>query len=208
MPLPKPPHAIEVSEIVKSVAVLNTLATLQEAEAIKTAIAANVVRTLAVANLIEEAAVAEAIETLAAAGLLQSKYVNMAVQAGRKKLPKSRNSLLPPNEPSRAESAEETTNGGEHRARSEGAPQKTRITLRGAIFIGIGSMVGAGIFALFGEAGAIAGAAVWVSFLVGGIIALLQGYSFSKLGARYPSAAASSIGSCAATGAACSRVAS
>ena len=49
-------------------------------------------------------------------------------------------------------------------------------------------MVGAGIFALFGEAGAIAGAAVWVSFLVGGIIALLQGYSFSKLGARYPSA--------------------
>ena len=49
-------------------------------------------------------------------------------------------------------------------------------------------MVGAGIFALFGEAGAIAGAAVWVSFLVCGIIALLQGYSFAKLGARYPSA--------------------
>lgn len=62
------------------------------------------------------------------------------------------------------------------------------ITLRGAVFIGIGSMVGAGIFALFGEAGAIAGTAVWVSFLVGGLIALLQGYSFSKLGARYPSA--------------------
>lgn len=62
------------------------------------------------------------------------------------------------------------------------------MTLRGAVFIGIGSMVGAGIFALFGEAGAIAGAAVWISFLVGGIIALLQGYSFAKLGARYPSA--------------------
>lgn len=65
---------------------------------------------------------------------------------------------------------------------------KGKITLRGAVFIGIGSMVGAGIFALFGEAGTIAGAAVWVSFLIGGIIALLQGYSFSKLGARYPSA--------------------
>jgi amino acid transporter len=64
---------------------------------------------------------------------------------------------------------------------------KGTITLRGAVFIGIGSMVGAGIFALFGEAGTIAGAAVWVSFLVAGIIALLQGYSFSKLGARYPS---------------------
>ncbi len=61
------------------------------------------------------------------------------------------------------------------------------LSLRGAIFIGIGAMVGAGIFALFGEAGTIAGAAVWVSFLIGGIIALLQGYSFAKLGARYPS---------------------
>jgi amino acid transporter len=62
------------------------------------------------------------------------------------------------------------------------------MNLRGAVFLGIGSMVGAGIFALFGEAGTIAGAAVWVSFLIGGIIALLQGYSFAKLGARYPSA--------------------
>lgn len=62
------------------------------------------------------------------------------------------------------------------------------ISLRGAVFIGIGSMVGAGIFALFGEAGTIAGSAVWASFFVGGVIALLQGYSFAKLGARYPSA--------------------
>ena len=66
--------------------------------------------------------------------------------------------------------------------------KKGSISLIGAIFIGIGSMVGAGIFALFGEAGTIAGTAVWVSFLIGGIIALLQGYSFAKLGARYPSA--------------------
>jgi amino acid transporter len=71
---------------------------------------------------------------------------------------------------------------------SESPGNSRTITLRGAVFIGIGSMVGAGIFALFGEAGAIAGAAVWVSFLIGGIIALLQGYSFAKLGSRYPSA--------------------
>ena len=70
---------------------------------------------------------------------------------------------------------------------TEGISKKATITLRGAVFIGIGSMVGAGIFALFGEAGKIAGAAVWVSFLVAGIIALLQGYSFAKLGARFPS---------------------
>jgi len=74
------------------------------------------------------------------------------------------------------------------KAINSGTGAKTgTISLRGAVFLGIGSMVGAGIFALFGEAGAIAGAAVWVSFLVGGIIALLQGYSFAKLGARYPS---------------------
>jgi amino acid transporter len=71
---------------------------------------------------------------------------------------------------------------------TETTTEKKTMTLRGAVFLGIGSMVGAGIFALFGEAGTIAGAAVWVSFLIGGIIALLQGYSFAKLGARYPSA--------------------
>jgi amino acid transporter len=57
-----------------------------------------------------------------------------------------------------------------------------------AAFIGVGSMVGAGIFALLGAAGAVAGAAVWVSFLLAGIVAGLQGYSFAKFGARYPSA--------------------
>jgi hypothetical protein len=49
-------------------------------------------------------------------------------------------------------------------------------------------MIGAGIFALLGEAAAIAGSAVWISFLLGGAIALLSGYSFGKLGARYPAA--------------------
>lgn len=61
------------------------------------------------------------------------------------------------------------------------------MTIRGAAFLGIGSMVGAGIFALLGEAGAVAGSAVWLSFLLAGIVALLQGYAVAKLGARYPS---------------------
>ena len=61
------------------------------------------------------------------------------------------------------------------------------LTVREAAFIGVGSMVGAGIFALLGAAGEVAGAAVWVSFLIAGAIAMLQGYSFAKLGARYPS---------------------
>ncbi|WP_120955061.1 APC family permease [Arthrobacter oryzae] len=61
------------------------------------------------------------------------------------------------------------------------------MTVIQAAFIGVGSMVGAGIFALLGAAGAVAGSAVWVSFLVAGGIAGLQGYSFAKLGATYPS---------------------
>jgi amino acid transporter len=61
------------------------------------------------------------------------------------------------------------------------------LTTRGATFLGIGSMIGAGIFALLGEAGAVAGAAVWLSFLIGGVVALLLGYVCVKLGTRYPS---------------------
>ena len=48
-------------------------------------------------------------------------------------------------------------------------------------------MVGAGIFALLGEAGAVAGAAVWLSFLLAGVVALPLGYMFVKLGVRFPS---------------------
>ena len=62
------------------------------------------------------------------------------------------------------------------------------LTTRQAAFIGVGAMVGAGIFALLGAAGEVAGAAVWLSFLLAGAIAALQGYSFAKLGARYPTA--------------------
>src|SRR5215468_2335192 len=70
------------------------------------------------------------------------------------------------------------------------APEEAskHLNVRQAAFIGVGAMVGAGIFALLGAAGAVAGAAVWLSFLIAGVIAGLQGYSFAKLGARYPSA--------------------
>lgn len=67
------------------------------------------------------------------------------------------------------------------------AATKAKLNVRQAAFIGVGAMVGAGIFALLGAAGEVAGAAVWLSFLIAGIVALLQGYSFAKLGARYPS---------------------
>lgn len=67
-------------------------------------------------------------------------------------------------------------------------PSRRALSVRQAAFIGVGAMVGAGIFALLGAAGEVAGAAVWLSFLMAGVVAGLQGYSFAKLGARYPSA--------------------
>jgi amino acid transporter len=61
------------------------------------------------------------------------------------------------------------------------------MSVRGAAFLGIGAMIGAGIFALLGEAGTVAGSAVWLSFLLAGIVAALLGYTVVKLGVRYPS---------------------
>jgi amino acid transporter len=61
------------------------------------------------------------------------------------------------------------------------------MTVRGAAFLGIGAMIGAGIFALLGEAAVVAGSAVWLSFLLAGIVAALLGYNVVKLGVRYPS---------------------
>jgi amino acid transporter len=84
---------------------------------------------------------------------------------------------------------------GSHRsmtaATSTAATSETRrqyVSTREAAFIGVGAMVGAGIFSLLGTAAEVAGAAVWLSFLLAGGIAALQGYSFAKLGARYPTA--------------------
>ncbi len=71
---------------------------------------------------------------------------------------------------------------------SEVSDSQRTLSVRQAAFIGVGSMVGAGIFALLGAAGEVAGAAVWISFLLAGGVAALQGYSFARMGARYPSA--------------------
>jgi amino acid transporter len=68
---------------------------------------------------------------------------------------------------------------------TEAPPQK--LTVVGAAFLGVGAMVGAGIFALLGQAGAVAGAATWLSFLLAGVVATLLGYTVVKLGVRYPS---------------------
>ena len=57
-----------------------------------------------------------------------------------------------------------------------------------ATSIGVGAMVGAGIFSIFGTATQISGNAVYISFIIAGLIALLTTYSYAKMGVRYPSA--------------------
>ena len=74
------------------------------------------------------------------------------------------------------------------RPRRPSPPRPVRdVTVRAAAFLGVGAMVGAGIFALLGEAGAVAGSAVWLSFLLAGAVSMLIGYNVVKLGVRYPS---------------------
>ena len=62
------------------------------------------------------------------------------------------------------------------------------IGLIAAVSIGIGGMVGAGIFSILGVVAHAAGNAMWLAFAIGGVVALLSTYSYAKLGATFPSA--------------------
>ena len=61
------------------------------------------------------------------------------------------------------------------------------IGLFSAVSIGIGGMVGGGIFAVLGEAVSLAHGATPIAFLVAGIIAMLTAYSYAKLSVTYQS---------------------
>jgi len=63
---------------------------------------------------------------------------------------------------------------------------KDKISLIGAISIGIGGMVGGGIFAVLGLAVSLAKGGTPVAFLFAGIIALITTYSYAKLSKIYP----------------------
>jgi amino acid transporter len=62
-----------------------------------------------------------------------------------------------------------------------------QLTVLGVAFLGVGAMIGAGGFALLGEAAVVAGPAVWISFLLAGTVSVLLAYNVVKLGIRYPS---------------------
>lgn len=72
---------------------------------------------------------------------------------------------------------------------------KTQINLKekpiglvAAISIGVGGMIGAGIFSILGVGTQIAGNAVYLSFIIAGVVALFCAYSYVKLGSKFPSA--------------------
>jgi APA family basic amino acid/polyamine antiporter len=55
---------------------------------------------------------------------------------------------------------------------------------------GIGIILGAGIYALIGEAAGLAGNAVWISFAISALVALLTGMSYAELSSMFPKASA------------------
>ncbi|MDQ3887208.1 MAG: APC family permease [Actinomycetota bacterium] len=67
------------------------------------------------------------------------------------------------------------------------AERSKRLGLLATIAIGIGGMVGGGIFSVLGLTVQVAGSAAYLAFVVSGLAALLTGYSYAKLSVRYPS---------------------
>ncbi len=70
-------------------------------------------------------------------------------------------------------------------ATAQRSPKK-QLGLFSAMAIGIGGMVGGGVYAIFGTAAGVAGTALWLSFFLGGVVALATSYNYARLGAHYP----------------------
>ena len=68
------------------------------------------------------------------------------------------------------------------------AYKKNSITLPGAVAMGTGVMIGAGIFALTGQIAELAGPLFPLSFVVGAIVTAFSAYSYIKMSNAYPSA--------------------
>lgn len=69
---------------------------------------------------------------------------------------------------------------------TEQVQKKADLSFINVVAIGIGSIVGAGIFALLGQVMLISGNLTYMSFLIAGTAAMFSGYSYAKLSARYP----------------------
>ena len=90
--------------------------------------------------------------------------------------------------PRRDARPEPPTSSAHRRTPTDRAVPDAALTTRQAAFIGVGSMVGAGIFSLLGAPGRSRARRCGSRSCIAGIVAMLQGYSFAKFGARFPSA--------------------
>ena len=65
-------------------------------------------------------------------------------------------------------------------------PLARRLGLLDAVVIGVGSMVGAGVFASFAPASAVAGAGLLIGLAIAGVVAFCNATSSAQLAAQYP----------------------
>ena len=63
---------------------------------------------------------------------------------------------------------------------------KRSISLFQAITYGVGLILGAGIYVIIGDVAAIAGNAMWISFLLAALIAIVTGFSYAELSSIFP----------------------
>ena len=63
---------------------------------------------------------------------------------------------------------------------------KRTLGLPGAMILGLGSMLGTGVFVALGLAAGHSGQLVWVAVLIGGLLAILNGFSSARLAAAHP----------------------
>ena len=67
---------------------------------------------------------------------------------------------------------------------------KRHMSLFHLTMYGVGLILGAGIYVLIGESAGFAGNSMWISFLLGAIVAMFAGLSYAELSALFPKAAA------------------
>lgn len=69
-------------------------------------------------------------------------------------------------------------------------PLKKQLGLLPVVLSGIGVILGAGIYALIGEAAGIAGYGLWIGFVIAALVAAFTGLSYAELSAMIPKAGA------------------
>ena len=68
---------------------------------------------------------------------------------------------------------------------------KRSLGLWQTILLGVGVMVGAGVYVLIGVAAVEAGSALWFSFLIGAVLATLTALSYAELCSMFPNSGSS-----------------